>query len=81
MAHLPSDVYLTTSFMHSGDVSPTTPKLQLQLSIPHHDPTYYIPDGNTVLLVENILFRVRLLRIELCPPDAVAITLRSIGRH
>ncbi|KAG2145877.1 hypothetical protein DEU56DRAFT_788604 [Suillus clintonianus] len=58
MAHLPSDVYLTTSFMHSGDVSPTTPKLQLQLSIPHHDPTYYIPDGNTVLLVENTLFRV-----------------------
>ncbi|KAG1879156.1 hypothetical protein F4604DRAFT_1891821 [Suillus subluteus] len=58
MAHLPSEVYLTTSFMHSGDVSPTTPKLQLQLSIPHHDPTYYIPDGNTVLLVENTLFRV-----------------------
>ncbi|OJA09328.1 hypothetical protein AZE42_05459 [Rhizopogon vesiculosus] len=58
MSHLPSDVYLTSSFMHSVDVSPSTPKLQLQLSIPHHDPTYYIPDGNTVLLVENTLFRV-----------------------
>ncbi|KAG6333001.1 hypothetical protein ID866_6092 [Astraeus odoratus] len=46
--------------MHSGEPSPSTPKLQLQLSIPipSRDPTYYIPDGNTVLLVENTLFKV-----------------------
>lgn len=32
----------------------------LQLSIPTRDNDYYIPDGNTVLLVENTLFRVRI---------------------
>ncbi|KAH7925601.1 hypothetical protein BV22DRAFT_1112228 [Leucogyrophana mollusca] len=60
MAHLPSEVYLTNTFMHSGNVSPSTPKLQLQLSIPipARDPTYYISDGNTVLLVESTLFKV-----------------------
>jgi hypothetical protein len=30
----------------------------LQLSIPTRDPTYYISDGNTVLLVESTLFKV-----------------------
>ncbi|KAH7909811.1 hypothetical protein BJ138DRAFT_1154339 [Hygrophoropsis aurantiaca] len=60
MAHLPSEVYLSSTFMHSGNISPSTPKLQLQLSIPIpvRDPNYYIPDGNTVLLVENTLFKV-----------------------
>ena len=33
----------------------------LSLSIPTRDTEYYISDGNTVLLVENILFKVRLL--------------------
>lgn len=62
MAHLSTEVYLANSFMQSGDASPSTPKLQLQLSIPipSRDPTFYIPDGNTVLLVENILFKVTL---------------------
>lgn len=32
----------------------------LSLSIPTRDTEYYIADGNTVLLVENILFKVRL---------------------
>lgn len=32
----------------------------LSLSIPTRDADYYISDGNTVLLVENILFKVRL---------------------
>ncbi|KAI6147334.1 hypothetical protein BKA82DRAFT_4152531 [Pisolithus tinctorius] len=38
----------------------STPKLQLHLSIPipSRDHTYYIADGNTVLLVENTLFKV-----------------------
>jgi hypothetical protein len=60
MAHLPPDVYLTNTFMHSGNVSPSTPKLQLQLSIPipTRDSAYYYSDGNTVLLVENTLFKV-----------------------
>ncbi|KIM66809.1 hypothetical protein SCLCIDRAFT_1210863 [Scleroderma citrinum Foug A] len=60
MAHLSADDYLASSFMHSGNASPSTPKLQLQLSIPipSRDATYYIPDGNTVLLVENTLFKV-----------------------
>lgn len=60
MAHLPPDVYLTNAFMHSGNVSPSTPKLQLQLSIPipTRDSIYYYSDGNTVLLVENTLFKV-----------------------
>lgn len=31
----------------------------LSLSIPTRDSDYYISDGNTVLLVENILFKVR----------------------
>ena len=31
----------------------------LSLSIPTRDNDYYISDGNTVLLVENILFKVR----------------------
>ena len=31
----------------------------LSLSIPTRDAEYYISDGNTVLLVENILFKVR----------------------
>ena len=31
----------------------------LSLSIPTRDSEYYISDGNTVLLVENILFKVR----------------------
>ncbi|KAG9315651.1 hypothetical protein JVU11DRAFT_3296 [Chiua virens] len=58
MAHLPPDVYLTNTFMHSADVSPSTPKLQLQLSIPSRDSMYYYSDGNTVLLVETTLFKV-----------------------
>ncbi|KAH7884965.1 hypothetical protein F5I97DRAFT_1810244 [Phlebopus sp. FC_14] len=46
--------------MHSGEASPSTPKLQLQLSIPipSRDTAYYYSDGNTVLLVENTLFKV-----------------------
>lgn len=46
--------------MQPGSTSPITPKLQLQLSIPvvQRDPDYYISDGNTVLLVENTLFKV-----------------------
>lgn len=62
MANLSTDVYLASSFMHSGEPSPSTPKLQLQLSIPipSRDATYYIPDGNTVLLVESTLFKVRI---------------------
>ena len=31
----------------------------LSLSIPIRDADYYISGGNTVLLVENILFKVR----------------------
>ncbi|KIK97067.1 hypothetical protein PAXRUDRAFT_825309 [Paxillus rubicundulus Ve08.2h10] len=59
MAHLSTE-YLTSTFMHSGNASPSTPKLQLQLSIPipSRDRIYYHFDGNTVLLVENTLFKV-----------------------
>ena len=32
--------------------------LSLSMPGPSRDKTYYIPDGNTVLLVENTLFRV-----------------------
>jgi hypothetical protein len=32
--------------------------LSLSIPGPNRDPTYYIPDGNSVLLVENTLFRV-----------------------
>lgn len=38
---------------------PSLPPGFLQLSIPTRDPVYYIPDGNTVLLVDRTLFRVR----------------------
>ena len=67
MAQLPQPTSLQTtsisisnSFMQPGSTSPITPKLQLQLSIPvvQRDPDYYISDGNTVLLVENTLFKV-----------------------
>ncbi|KAF8440827.1 hypothetical protein L210DRAFT_3612106 [Boletus edulis BED1] len=46
--------------MHSENVSPSTPKLHFQLSIPipTRDSLYYYSDGNTVLLVENTLFKV-----------------------
>lgn len=46
--------------MHADSSSPITPKLEFQLSIPipTRDPEYYISDGNTVLLVENTLFKV-----------------------
>ncbi|EGN98550.1 hypothetical protein SERLA73DRAFT_183611 [Serpula lacrymans var. lacrymans S7.3] len=60
MTHLPSEAYLTTTFMHPSSSGPSSPKLQLQLSIPipTRDPVYYISDGNTVLLVETTLFKV-----------------------
>lgn len=60
MAHLSADVFAGSFMSHSGEVSPSTPKLQLHLSIPipSRDSTYYIADGNTVLLVENTLFKV-----------------------
>ena len=32
--------------------------LSLSMPGPSRDPAYYIPDGNSVLLVENTLFRV-----------------------
>ena len=59
-----ADSYLSASFMHAGS-SPITPKLEFQLSIPipTRDPDYYISDGNTVLLVENTLFKVCILNI------------------
>ena len=78
MAHLPPDVYLTHTFMHSGNVSPSTPKLQLHLSIPipTRDSMYYYADGNTVLLVENTLFKVTSSR---CAPIAPKIMPTDAG--
>lgn len=42
---------MTNSFLGDG-------MLSLSIPGPSRDPTYYIPDGNSVLLVENTLFRV-----------------------
>ncbi|KZT64285.1 hypothetical protein DAEQUDRAFT_732843 [Daedalea quercina L-15889] len=36
--------------------------LKLSIPGPSRDPTYYIVDGNTVLLVDNTLFKVCLIR-------------------
>jgi hypothetical protein len=38
--------------------SPELSSHYLQLSIPVRDPSFYISDGNTILLVENTLFKV-----------------------
>ena len=46
------DSPLMTSFLGDG-------MLSLSIPGPSRDATYYIPDGNSVLLVENVLFRVR----------------------
>lgn len=42
---------MSNSFLGDG-------MLSLSIPGPSRDPTYYIPDGNSVLLVENTLFRV-----------------------
>ena len=44
---------MTNSFLGDG-------MLSLSIPGPSRDPTYYIFDGNSVLLVENTLFRVSL---------------------
>ena len=47
---------MTNSFLNDGML------LGLSISgprLPYRDPTYYINDGNSVLLVENTLFKVR----------------------
>ena len=52
--HLHPDSPLMTmsrSFLNDGI-------LALSMPGPARDPNYYIPDGNSVLLVENTLFRV-----------------------
>ncbi|KAH9936087.1 uncharacterized protein B0H18DRAFT_972097 [Fomitopsis serialis] len=52
--HLPPDSPLMTmshSFLHDE-------MLKLSIPGPSRDPTYYIGDGNTVLLVDNTLFKV-----------------------
>ena len=43
---------MTNSFLGDG-------MLSLSIPGPSRDPTYYIFDGNSVLLVENTLFKVR----------------------
>ena len=43
---------MTNSFLGDG-------MLSLSMPGPSRDPTYYISDGNSVLLVENTLFKVR----------------------
>ena len=43
---------MTNSFLNDG-------MLLLSMPGPSRDPSYYIHDGNTVLLVENTLFKVR----------------------
>ena len=43
---------MTNSFLNDG-------MLLLSMPGPSRDPTYYIHDGNSVLLVENTLFKVR----------------------
>lgn len=51
---LPPDSPLMTmshSFLHDE-------MLKLSIPGPSRDPTYYIGDGNTVLLVDNTLFKV-----------------------
>lgn len=52
--------------MEFGVISPSFPKFSLMEdqsiskkgSAPARDSTYYIADGNVVILVENILFKV-----------------------
>ena len=54
--HLRPDSPLMTmsnSFLRDG-------MLQLSIPGPGRDPVYYISDGNSVLLVENTLFKVRI---------------------
>ena len=43
---------MSNSFLGDGILS-------LSIPGPRRDPVYYIPDGNSVLLVENTLFKVR----------------------
>ena len=43
---------MSNSFLGDG-------MLSLSIPGPSRDPVYYIPDGNSVLLVENTLFKVR----------------------
>lgn len=43
---------MSHSFLHDE-------MLKLSIPGPSRDPTYYIGDGNTVLLVDNTLFKVR----------------------
>ena len=43
---------MSNSFLNEG-------MLLLSIPGPSRDPTYYIHDGNSVLLVENTLFKVR----------------------
>jgi len=45
----------------------------LSLSIPTRDADYYISDGNTVLLVENILFKVRPRNLYPTPTSSTTI--------
>jgi hypothetical protein len=51
----------------------------LSLSISTRDNEYYISDGNTVLLVENILFKVR-VRNPSPPPKRRASDLAPLTR-
>ena len=46
---------MSNSFLNDG-------MLSLSMPGPSRDQTYYIPDGNTVMLVENTLFRVSACR-------------------
>lgn len=52
---------MSNSFLNEG-------MLLLSMPGPSRDATYYIHDGNSVLLVENTLFKVRL-------------SIRSLGRQ
>ena len=51
--HHPESPLMTMSNSFLGDGI-----LSLSIPGPSRDPTYYISDGNSVLLVENTLFRV-----------------------
>lgn len=53
----------------------------LSLSIPTRDTDYYISDGNTVLLVENILFKVRPRNLPHTAEPDLALETRSTDPH
>ena len=66
---------MTNSFLNDG-------MLLLSMPGPSRDPSYYIHDGNTVLLVENTLFKVRVCsQCKVLKADACTACLATLQVH